>query len=194
MYGWGTTRTRPPCTRIGVHIPISRGRGCLPPILTICAGWVTCLRWHWRVGIGTSNGVLRENHVLQDAIFIHNLVDKMSGRYRHRIRDWGFLTCANHPDCSWTLYHLNLFPKLKTDCLPLVNVKVHSVLTTLAILSLVSVLASGAHCHSDTMLIMVPILNRTIVDHHWGITWIISLVGVSHSFAPFPSHKGWSRA
>jgi len=81
----------------------------------------------YRVG-GGSRGFLGQNDMLQDTVFINNLLDHVTWWNLHGEGDGGFVVDADHTDCGWTLNHLYLFPQLETDGLPLMDVEVDDVL------------------------------------------------------------------
>lgn len=99
------------------------------------------------MGGGGRGGFLRENDMLQDAVFIHNLLNDMSRRNLHREGDGGLMVDADHPNCGGALNHLHLFPQLQADGFSLVDMEVDNVLP-------------GVGCH--------PVACRAWVAHGHG--------------------------
>ena len=63
-------------------------------------------------------------------MLVHQLMHKVARRHLHRQRHRGLMRCTDHPHCGRALDHLNLGSELEADSLPLVHVKVNSVLTS----------------------------------------------------------------
>jgi len=113
--------------------------------------------------------VLGQDHMLEDTILIHYLVDIVTRGHLDRERDWRLMTCAHHLDSGWTLDHLNLLTKLQTHSLALVNMKVNSVLTMTW--SLVSSTGTHGHCDSGTRSWLM-----VTIDDWCGVAGVIGRV------------------
>ena len=101
--------------------------------------------------------MLRQDHMLQDSVLVHNLVNKVTRRHLDREGDRRLVTRADHPDGGGALDHLDLLPQLETDGLTLVDMEVDRVLTG-PVLSGCG--ATLTHCHRHPWRMLSCVLSR----------------------------------
>merc|ERR1719234_166117 len=142
-------------------------------------------RGDWSIG-----WVLGQDDMVQDPTFIHHLVNKVARRNLNREGHRGFVIGGDHPDCCWSLDHLNLFPKLKADRLTLVNMEVDCVLSTTVDLSALLPVVAHRHRHS---VVRVAVVHPVRGSHHnrygrlVGVTWRCGVV--PRPVAALPWHE-----
>ena len=128
--------------------------------------------------------------MVQHPTLIHHLVNIMTWRNLNRKGHRWFVVGGDHPDCGWSLDHLNLFSELKADCLALVNVEVDCVLSTTVDLSSLLPVVAHRHCHPMVRVAVAQPVRRG--DHDWdrrfvGIPWRSRVV--HRSVAALPWHE-----
>jgi len=134
--------------------------------------------------------VLGQDDMVQDPAFIHHLVNKVTRRNLNRQGHRGFMIGGDHSDCCWSLDHLNLFPKLKADCLTLVHMEVDRVLSTTVDLPALLPVVAHRHRYPVVWVTVVHPVRRGDHNRHRCFVGIARRGGVVHRpVAALPWHK-----
>ena len=126
-------------------------------------------------------------------MLIHQLMDKMTRRHLNGQRSWRLMTGVHHPDCGWTLDHLDLGAKLEADSLALMHMKVDSVLTSSGGCWRSSLARDSGHCQPMTIGLTLASIDHKMVGGSSLVArvgWIVRTRGQSClTLRPVTSHK-----